>query len=513
MAKSAVEIPLDVHPHSLLGYVHRKFNLENVFVVDTWPISDVPTLVINDPVAAKQVAQTNSLPKDPIVKKFVSHLVGQDSMLTADGEAWKKSRSLFNAGFSIGHLMTLTSPIVDDVLTFCDKLEGYAQNDELFILEEATTRMTIDIIGRVVLDVHLDAQNTENDLMTAFRTSVLWTPKASEFNPLMNLNPLRPLIAWWCEKRMDRYVEKVLEDRLASQPKSSTSKGRRKPAIDLALEEYLAQNEEGRAFATDRYFKRQVLDNMKTFIFAGHDTSSSTICYVYHLLNLHPHCLTAVSDEHDQVFGKNPHDAADMIKADPHLLNQLPYTLAVIKEVLRLFPVADTARRGQKGINVTHNGRTIPTEGFLVMINNYGMSRRPDIYPRPEEFHPDRFLPNRPASSPQTFDVPADAWRPFEKGPRACIGQELALLEIKIAMVLTLRLYDISAEYAEYDKLHPPGKAVKVFDGYRAYQTLIASAKPIDGLELDREIVKLKPADLAIKLLSRSAKGHVTCLD
>ena len=117
----------------------------------------------------------------------------------------------------------------------------------------------------------------------------------------------------------------------------------------------------------------------------------------------------------------------------------------------------------------------------MVLIDSYGMHRRADLFPAPLEFHPSRFLTNRPVDSPQTFDIPGDAWRPFEKGPRACIGQELALLEIKIIMILTLTQFDITAEYDEWDRAHgkKPGPGV---DGFRAYQTLVSSSKPVDDM-------------------------------
>jgi cytochrome P450 len=83
----------------------------------------------------------------------------------------------------------------------------------------------------------------------------------------------------------------------------------------------------------------------------------------------------------------------------------------------------------------------------MVWINLHTIQRREDLFPSPDEFIPERFLPG-----PDAWQViTKDSWRPFEKGPRACLGQEFAMLEIKIIMALTLRSFDFSSAYEDYD--------------------------------------------------------------
>ena len=77
------------------------------------------------------------------------------------------------------------------------------------------------------------------------------------------------------------------------------------------------------------------------------------------------------------------------------------------------------------------------------------MHRRADLFPEPDSFIPERFLP---AEDPARFqEIPKNAYRPFEKGPRNCIGQELALLDMKILMALTIREFDVRNGYKEND--------------------------------------------------------------
>ena len=136
----------------------------------------------------------------------------------------------------------------------------------------------------------------------------------------------------------------------------------------------------------------------------------------------------------------------------------------------------------------------------MLWPNVHTMHRRADLWPQPDEFIPERFLP-----PPRNFqEVTKDAWRPFQKGPRACIGQELAVLDIKVIMVMTLRDFDIKAEYEEWDRSlgrEKPGEMLdgkrgmfgkvqvqllqsnaNLLKGQRAYQQLKATAKPADGM-------------------------------
>ncbi|KAI9851999.1 MAG: hypothetical protein M1838_002122 [Thelocarpon superellum] len=471
MAKVAPRFPASIHPHVMMADLERKHNFGPLWFLDTWPISKDPQMIISDPTIARQVAQSRPLGKHPIVDQYVGHITGPTSILTSNGEEWRKVRALFNPAFALSHLMTLSGTIVDHTLTFCASLEEHAARGDIFLLEDLTTRLTIDVIGCVVLDADLQAQRAENPLVTAFRRSIYWTPKASEVNPLVNLNPMRPLVTWWYGRQMDRLLGQMLDERAAKRASGATVG--RKTAIDLALD---AQQ----GSAVDPAIRQQAIDQFKTFVFAGHDTTSSTISYVFYLLSLHPDCLARTRAEHDQVFGSDLVQSAERIRATPHLLNQLPYTLAVIKETLRMFPVADGIRGGEKGYDVTLDGKRYSTAGFMIMINHYALMHREDLFPQPFEFHPDRFLAPRPATSPQIFDIPKDAWRPFEKGPRACIGQELALLEMKIIMVLTLRRFDVTAAYDDWDRQH--GGPGPVVDGFRSYQILVSSAKPCEEM-------------------------------
>ncbi|MCJ1318232.1 hypothetical protein MMC15_003560 [Xylographa vitiligo] len=264
---------------------------------------------------------------------------------------------------------------------------------------------------------------------------------------------------------MDKYISPEIDARFALQKAQDKPQG--KSVIDLALTAYLQGNPEATSSqGIDSAFKKLAMSQMKLFLFSGHDTTSSSICFILYLLSIHPDSLTRLRTEHDQVFGSDPSAAAARITEDPYLLNKLPYTVAVIKEGTRLFPAASTTRSGEPGFSITDsNGRRYPTEDCLIWLISHAIQHDPAYWPQPDEYTPDRWL-----SSPEDILHPVKgAWRPFEHGPRACIGLELSMIEMKIVLVLVVRTFELEAAYKELDA-GTDNKAIKTVDGERVYQ-------------------------------------------
>lgn len=118
--------------------------------MDTWPFG-YPICAIIDPEVANQVTVQHSLPKHGALAKVIWPLTGTKNLVSMNGPEHKRWRAIFNPGFSNAHLMSLVDGIVDDSLVFADILAKHADANDIFSLEDATTKATVDIIGRVVL--------------------------------------------------------------------------------------------------------------------------------------------------------------------------------------------------------------------------------------------------------------------------------------------------------------------------------------------------------------------------
>lgn len=195
-----------------------------------------------------------------------------------------------------------------------------------------------------------------------------------------------------------------------------------------------------------------ISDQVKTFLFAGHDTTSILLQRLFYVLSVHPKCLEKIRAEHDTVFGEK--DPREVFLANPdETMKALVYTSACIKEALRLWPPAGSARMSHNGLKVrTSEGQEVCLDKCVLYLCQHIIQRDPKVYGETaNEFVPERWLGDIDTSSDAKDEdgsatgaskIPISAWRPFERGPRNCIGQELANIEARVILACTLRRYD-----------------------------------------------------------------------
>ncbi|KAL2132796.1 hypothetical protein VTI74DRAFT_3365 [Chaetomium olivicolor] len=446
-------LPRNTTLHTVMKELSKKFP-SGMFYINMWPFSGT-WLVVTTPSGAAQC-----------------HLI------TMRGEGWKRWRSLFNPGFNPSYMINLAPMIADEVAVFCNLLRKRAKEGKVFQLEEMTLRLTVDTIGAVALDTRLHHQTEDSLLATTLQRQIEWTSFGTTFNPFKRYLTIRPFVLWYNNRVMDRLIGQEIEKRYTEHLQGDQR--RSKSVMSLVLGQYLEEERVAKGSAPPlAEFKRFVAPQLRGFLFGGRDTTSSTLLYCYHLLATHPSALARIREEHSQIFGLSLSQAYSLITQNPQLLNQLPYTTAVIKEVLRLFPPAASLREGRPGVELTDDsGHRYPTEGCNVWVLTVGLHHNATYWKDAESFIPDRWLVN---PDDPLYPVKG-AWRAFEFGPRGCIGQTLAMTELKVALVMTVREFEIVPAYDEWDTLHPR-EGVKTVNGERAYQAEKGGggAHPADG--------------------------------
>jgi cytochrome P450 len=157
----------------------------------------------------------------------------------------------------------------------------------------------------------------------------------------------------------------------------------------------------------------EVRDEAITLFLAGYETTANALTWTWYLLAQHPEIYTRLRAEVDQVLAGRTPTAAD--------LPQLPYTLQVFKEAMRLYPpVHSIARQVARPFDL---GAYHLSVGTIVAVSFYVLHRRPDYFPDPERFDPERFTPQAEKN------LPRYAYMPFSIGPRLCIGNHFAMME------------------------------------------------------------------------------------
>ena len=302
-------------------------------------------------------------------------------------------------------------------------------------------------------------------------------------NPFKRYLSPRPLVLWYNNRRMKGYIYEAIDKRFAEikeQQASGSSSKKSKSVISLVLQTYVKETPPNRHGQLDKDFRDTTAAQLRNFLFAGHDTSGSTLVYCFHVLAAHPEVLARMRAEHDDVFGKDLSQLESKLSQDPALLNRLSYTQAVIKETLRMHPPSSVMRLGRHDVIFTDDdGRRCPSEGCSVWALNTGLHYNPRHWKDPGKFIPERWLvePGDPLYPTK------GSWRPFNHGQRNCIGQSLALMEIRVVLVMTVREFDIKSAYDEWDKRFPPGERVTKVRGDRAYEAENGGggAQPADG--------------------------------
>ncbi|KAF7267741.1 hypothetical protein GWI33_019056 [Rhynchophorus ferrugineus] len=170
-----------------------------------------------------------------------------------------------------------------------------------------------------------------------------------------------------------------------------------------------------------------IREEVDTFMFEGHDTTAVALSFLLHSLASHVHIQDEVRRELREVLGDKPHPTY----ADLH---RLEYTERVIKESLRLYPSVPFISRIASEDILTSTGYFLP-KGTVLHMHIFDLHRSSEIYPDPLKFDPDRFLLDN-CSQRHPF-----AYLPFSAGPRNCIGQKFALLELKSCLCGVLRKY------------------------------------------------------------------------
>jgi cytochrome P450 len=183
---------------------------------------------------------------------------------------------------------------------------------------------------------------------------------------------------------------------------------------------------------------RDLLDEILTLIVAGHETTASSLNWFWYLLTQSPEVAVRL---HAEV------DAAGDAPPEYDALPSFPYTRLALDETLRLYPPGWLLTRRSIAPSMLA-GFALPA-GTDVLVSPYMVQRHPSYWPEPDRFDPDRFLPEAGASRNRFV------YLPFGLGPRACIGEHLAQVEMHVHAVMLARRFELTLIEGQRVEMEP----------------------------------------------------------
>ncbi|XP_023309982.1 uncharacterized protein LOC108904025 [Anoplophora glabripennis] len=346
-------------------------------------------------------------------------------LLTSSGKKWQRRRKILTPAFHFSILQEFIHIFNRETQNLVKLFEMECDRPYTDVLKPIT-EFALYSIGETSMGVNLGEGNTSyKKAIYDFGDIVIqrairpWFHNQLIYN-MSNLGRKEETVV----KELHDFSAKVIKDRkqlFSTSSQMSYSHRKRLAMLDLLLK---AKNDG--ADIDDEGIREEV----DTFIFAGHDTTSMAICFALMALANEEKIQEEIVEELNDILG-------DSDKAPTYNeLMEMKFLERCIKECLRLYPSVPFIGRVAGEDIKTSNGYTIP-KGCEVNIYIYELHRSTQYWEDPEKFDPDRFLPENVAAR-HPF-----AYLPFSAGSRNCIGQRYAILEIKAALCGILRKFKL----------------------------------------------------------------------
>ncbi|XP_041790073.1 cytochrome P450 4V2 [Chelmon rostratus] len=405
-------------------------------------VGPVPCLILFHAETVETVLNNPVHMKKAFAYDFLHPWLGT-GLLTSTGPKWRQRRKMLTPTFHFSILTDFLEVMNEQAEILVEKLEKQAGKGPFNCFSHITL-CALDIICETAMGKKIYAQSNSD---SEYVRSVY---KMSDIISRRQRTPwFWPDFVYKCFgegwehektlKILHSFTYKVIHERAESTSDSDSDQGTRKRQafLDMLLN---TTYEDG-----SRMSHQDIQEEVDTFMFRGHDTTAASMNWVLHLLGSHPEAHSKVQQELQEVFGTSnrPFTTED--------LKKLKYLECVIKEALRLFPSVPFFARSL-GEDCHINGFKVP-KGVNAIIITYALHRDPRYFPEPEEFRPERFLPENSVGRPPY------AYLPFSAGLRNCIGQRFALMEEKVILGSVLRSFNVEACQTRED-LRPVGELI-----------------------------------------------------
>lgn len=376
------------------------------------PVPTIRLIATSEPAFMRHVLQTNHRNYKKGRAYDVLKLILGNGLVTSNGDFWQKQRRLAQPAFykkNLADLFEVMGGVVSEYLKTLETKRG----TEIDIAKEMMA-----VTAQVALK-SLFSDTTAEDLESVYTSMTVAQRYVSD-----RLNyPFSP--PWYyingrhaAFKKNLHVLDKVVLDSIAKRRQTTTK------YPDLLQMMMDATYEETNEQMNDK----QLRDEMLTIFSAGHETSANALAWTMYLLTQHPAVVEKIRTEVSNTVGEHLPGFQE--------LRQLTYTRQVIDEGMRLFPPVWGISRTAIAKD-TFNGISI-NKNDVIFCTIYNAHHREDLYEHASTFNPDRFAADKVKTMPKM------SYLPFGGGPRLCIGNMFALMEMQLILVGLLQRFNFT---------------------------------------------------------------------
>ncbi|CAK4074756.1 unnamed protein product [Aphanomyces euteiches] len=408
-------------------------------------------LFVTDPEALKHIFTTNgeNYPRGEAIRAFLRDVIGGDGLLSTEGETHHHQRKMLLPHFGFGKIKDFVDVFATHANELCKQLQPFADDPNVSVdMFNYFTKMTLDVIGISAFGFHFNALREESShVMEALH--LLLTPPSVPYILGANLIPTFrqwPLPRLVNERQAKKMLYETVDDVIAAKLKSTRDVHRPVDLVDLMLDE--------NAHVEHQVTAEEARTHVMTFMLAGHETTSTTLAWIFTLFAQHPHAESMARQEARAVT------AADGVIGWKSL-GELKYITACIQETLRLFPTVSTLAS-----RVAEHDDSLPTsdgkqifvpKGTVVAFSTAAMHRNSKYWSQPQVYLPDRFIEGTAAFAADRALRQGQGmtyfYMPFSAGAKNCIGMRFAMAELQVIVANLLLHY--SFRLTENANVHP----------------------------------------------------------
>jgi cytochrome P450 len=334
-----------------------------------------------------------------------------DGLLTIDGDFHRRSRRIMLPAFHHEHLTASVEVMIEEIERAAEEFTPGLQVDLYFW----TRRLAMRVAMRALFGLDPDGQRSRS--IDAAR---LFEDALSYYSSEYALRVLRgPFTPWARLQANARKLDELIYSEI-SHRRATGERGQ--DILSLLLD---AQDEDGNTLSD-----LQIRDEVMTLLFAGHDTTTSTVSFMFYELARQPAIAERLQAEQDIQVSNGRPSAAQLVGGE---LTELEM---VLDETLRKYPPAWVGpRRSLESFEF--EGHTVPARAF-VNYSSWASHHLPDVFADPQAFRPERFSPEAKAA------LPKGAYVPFGGGSRTCIGMRFGQLEVRAIASLILSRFTLT---------------------------------------------------------------------